>query len=282
MLIPIGGVYLEHDRVHVLIPAFCALAGVALLLRTWRVAPKSFELAPAKPRAGDSAARPALQTRGASPRFVWLPVLRSLFTAHYSMQVALLLFFAFGSARLVLCFWILILWVMARQNTLWLRPLPFRPRSFLIALVAPILVALAGGYFCGTPFSRHPRPIPALPVQILDLGALLGWALAVVLLIALVDWRRLSRIPVKVRNSVGAVLMVVAFVGGLTGSGLLHGVDPLHVAALRLAQALPNSVAVAIALVAAVLGALWWALEKVFAEADCADKPRPQKDEYFA
>jgi hypothetical protein len=86
----------------------------------------------------------------------------------------------------------------------------------------------------------------------------------------------------KVRNSVGAALMLVCFVGGLTGFGLMHGADPLHAAVLRLAQALPSSVGVAMALVAAALAALWWALEKVFAEADSAAKPRAPKDEYSA
>ncbi len=38
----------------------------------------------------------------------------------------------------------------------------------------------------------------------------------------------------------------------------------------------------AMALVAAVLGALWWAIEKVFAEGDYADKPRAPRQEYFA
>jgi hypothetical protein len=194
------------------------------------------------------------------------------------MQVALLLFFAFGSARLALCFWILILWLMARQQTLWLRPLPIRPRAFLIAMVAPILLALAGGHFGGLHLSRHPKPIPALPVQVLDLGAALAWALVAVLAIELVDWRRLSHISVKIRHSVGAALMLVTFVGGF-GFGP-RGVDPLHIAVLRLARALPESLPLAIALVAAMLGVLWLAIEKVFAEGDRATKPRPQKDEY--
>jgi hypothetical protein len=41
-------------------------------------------------------------------------------------------------------------------------------------------------------------------------------------------------------------------------------------------------VGVAVALVAAVLAALWWAIEKAFAEAEHTDKPRAPKDEYFA
>jgi hypothetical protein len=71
-------------------------------------------------------------------------------------------------------------------------------------------------------------------------------------------------------------------VGGIGGSVLLHGVDPLHLAVLRLAAALPDNAGIAMALVLAVLGALWLAIEKVFAEGDYADKPRVQKDEYFA
>jgi len=167
---------------------------------------------------------------------------------------------------------------MARQNTLWLRPLPIRARALLIAMAGPILLALAGGYFGGFHLSRHPKPIPALQVQVLDLGALLGWALAVALAIELIDWRRLSHIPVKIRRIIGVALFVASFVAGLAW----RGGDPLHTAALRLAQVLPGSLPLAIALVAAALGALWWALEKVFAEADCAAKPRVPKDEYFA
>jgi nitrogen fixation-related uncharacterized protein len=278
VFIPITGMHLERHGARFLIPASCALAGIALLARAWSVVPKSFQLAPAKPRHGDGPARVASPAGVASPRFVWLPVLRSMFTAQYSMLLAFLLFFAFGTQRLALGFWILIVWVMARQNTLWLRPLPIRARALLIAMAGPILLALAGGYFAGLYPGRHPKPIPALPVQVLDLGALLGWALAVVLAIELVDWRRLSHIPVNIRHTTGAVLLLISF-----GVGMYwHNAEPLHVAALRLAQALPGSLPLAIALVAAALGALWWALEKVFAEADCASKPRVQKGEYFA
>jgi hypothetical protein len=275
--IPGAGVYLEQHGARFLIPASCALAGIALLARTWSVVPKSFQLAPAKPRGRDGPACPALQTGAASPRFVWLPVVRSVFTARYSMLLAFLVFFPFGSQRLALAFWILILWVMARQNTLWLRPLPIRARALLIAMVGPILLALAGRYLGGLHLGRDLEPIPALRVQVLDLGALLGWAMAVVLAIELVDWRRLSHISVKVRHGVGVALMMVCIVGGLAW----RGGDPLHLAVLRLAQALPNNLALAVALVAAVLGALWWAIEKVFSEADYVDKPRAPKDEHF-
>lgn len=196
------------------------------------------------------------------------------------MLLVYLVFGAFGGQRLSLCFWILILWLAARQNTLWLRPLPIRPSALPITMVAPILLAFAGGYFGGLHSSPHRRPIPALPVQVLDLGSALALALVVVLAIELVDWRPLSHISAKVRYGVGAVLMLVCFVGGLTGSGLMHGVDPLRAAVLRLGRALPDSLALAIALVAAVLWALWRATEKAFAESDRATKPRPQKDEY--
>jgi nitrogen fixation-related uncharacterized protein len=279
VFIPITGVYLEQHGARFLIPASCALAGIALLARTWSVAPKSFELVPAKPRGGDGRARPAFQTGVASPRFVWLPVLRSVFTVPYSMLLAFLVFFGFGGQRLALSFWILVVWVMARLGTLWLRPLPIRARALLIAMAGPILLALAGGYFGGLHLGRDSEPIPVLRVQVLDLGALLGWALVVVLVYALVDWRQLSHIPRKVRISVFVVLMVGATLGGIVSGP--RGVDPLHLAVLRLAQALPNSVGVAVVLVAATLAALWLALEKVFAEADCVGRPRPQKDEYF-
>jgi hypothetical protein len=171
---------------------------------------------------------------------------------------------------------------MARRTTLWLRPLPVRTRTLLIAILAPILLALSLGYAGSFRLHLNPKPVPTLQILILDLGALLGWALAVILVTALGDWRRLTHISRKVRLIVFGVLMGVPFVGGIGGSVLLHGVDPLHKAVLRLAQALPDSLALAVALVAVVLAALWWALEKVFAEADCADKPCVQKDEYFA
>src|ERR1019366_2237718 len=109
----------------------------------------------------------ARQTGVTSPHLVWLPVLRSVFTARYSMMLAFLLFFAYGRQRLTLCFWILIVWVMARQNTLWLRPLPIRARALLIAMAGQILLALAGGSFGGLYLSWASRPMPGLPVQVL-------------------------------------------------------------------------------------------------------------------
>jgi nitrogen fixation-related uncharacterized protein len=282
VLIPLTGMYLARHRASALIPAACAVAGIALLARTWSVVPKSFELAPAKPRAGDGPARLVSPAAAVSPRFVWLPVMRSVFTAPNVMFLGFLVFFATGTLRLALCMWIVFGWLMARRTTLWLRPLPVRTRTLLIAILAPILLALSLGYAGSFRLHLNPKPVPTLQILILDLGALLGWALAVILVTALGDWRRLTHISRKVRLIVFGVLMGVPFVGGIGGSVLLHGVDPLHKAVLRLAQALPDSLALAVALVAVVLAALWWALEKVFAEADCADKPCVQKDEYFA
>lgn len=65
LLIPFTGMYLEHDRMKALIPALCALAGIGLLAREWSVVPKSFQLAPAKPRHRDA----RRGSRGVRPTF---------------------------------------------------------------------------------------------------------------------------------------------------------------------------------------------------------------------
>ena len=271
-----GGLYLMFFRPSALIAASCALAGIALLARTWLAVPKSFELAPTKPGAGDG---PVRQTAVSSPRLVWLPVLRSVFSRPYSTVLLFTLWMALPLMPLFSCFPIIVMWQAARMNTLWIRPLPIRRRALLLTIVAPILLALALGFFTGFHVGRHPRPVPTLQIEVLDLGALLGCALAFVLVNALLDWRRLSPISRRVRIIVFCAFMAVPCLGGMVGTILLHG-DPLHKAVPRLAQALPNSVALAMTLVAAALGALWWAIEKVFAETDSATKPRPQKDEY--
>ena len=266
-------------RATALIPILCALAGVALLARAWFAVPKSFELAPTKPRIWDGTLHLALPDGVFSPRLVWLPVIRPVFTLGYAMGICFLFVGARKGYWIPNCFWILVVWGLAHHSTLWLRPLPIRPRAWLVAMAAPVLLPLAWGYFCGLHYPRHPQPLPAFPIQVLDLGALLAWALVVVLAIELVDWRQWSHVPVKVRHGVGAVLMLVVIVG----SAYSPSDNPLHDAVLRLAQALPNSVTVAFALrCRGARRALVGHRKGITRKASSTDKPRAPRQEYFA
>ena len=247
-------ILLVQFRATALIPSSCALVGIALLARTWSVAPKSFELAPAEPRHGDSLARvqgdprgpggpphllgparPPLQTGVASPRLVWLPVLRSVFTVPYLTLLALLVFFGFGGQRLALCVWILVPWMITRQTTLWLRPLPIRPRALLITMAAPILARTRGWVLRA---ALYPGPIPALPVQVLDLGALLAFGAG------RGTRNRACRLaPFEPHSGQGSSHhRAPCCCWSASGSASYwHDADPLHIAALRLAQALPTA-----------------------------------------
>jgi hypothetical protein len=116
--------------------------------------------------------------------------------------------------------------------------------------------------------------VPALSIQVLELGAILAWQLAVLLLCAVWDWRRFRLVSPKGRTIGLLTTVAVVVLGGLLVFLLGRNVDPLHSVLLLAAATLPGGSAVAVALIAAVLAVVWWALGRVFSEGECTDKPR--------
>jgi hypothetical protein len=259
------------DHISALLPPICALAGIALLAGTWRAVPRSFQISAGKP-AGDPAAL-GLPATSLSPRLAWWPVIRSVFSIPYAFYS---IFYAFAAVpRLWLSgvFWIAAVWLGTRPNIRWLQTLPVRPRPLLATIVTPLLLLSAAGYFARLHIGRHPKPAPALSVQVFELGAMLAWELIVLLLCVAWDWRRLRQISPKGRLVGLLTTIALPTLGGFLT--FFYG-DPLHSAVLRAAHALPGGLAAA-ALSAALLTVLWWALERVFSEAEYTDKPRAPK-----
>ena len=168
-------------------------------------------------------------------------------------------------------------WLAARTNTRWLRTLPVRPRSLLATIVTPLLLSSAAGYFAGFHIGRHPRPAPSLTFQVLELGAILAWELAVLLLCAVWDWRRFRLVSPKGRTTGLLTTVAVVILGGFLVLLLGQNVGPLHSVPLLAAETLPGGLAVAVALSAALLAVGWWALGRVFSEGEYTDKPRAPK-----
>jgi hypothetical protein len=267
---------------HAALPVLmvCAPLSAALFVRTWRAVPKSFQIA----AAGTASAGRATTGRSAEPVTVWLPILRSVFSMQYCFWV---LFFCFMTTNTWVGVPVLLLPVLclvARHRVRWTRALPLKPRTVLWVFLIPLLLALAVASVAGFHFGVHQRPVPELRVQVLELSARFGWALFIVLFLALYDWRRLRRVSPVVRKVLLCLLWAAPLVASMAALFLLpKGNDATLIAdaLLRLSGELPGSLTAVIALAVLPLAALGWALNKVFEEAEYADKPRATKDDSF-
>jgi hypothetical protein len=178
-------------------------------------------------------------------------------------------------------------WFTARQQSRWLCALPVNARALLLTILTPILLLLTVGYFAGLYLPRkRPIPVPDLNVQVLNLAAILGWALLIVLCIALYDWRRLGRFPKWVRALPALLLVGVPwFVPGtlffFVPSAMDQFVRLQRDILQAISHAIPGGVFGAVAASVAALTALYWAVEKVFSEPEFAGKPRPPQDFEF-
>jgi hypothetical protein len=288
-LIPGMGLQLVASP-HAAIPvvATCAALAVALFLRNWRAVPKSFQIAPVGVSADAAPVGHAKAKSGGEPATVWLPILRSVFSWQYGMWLWFLFLAPKSVTWIGSCgFSLAALWGIARQRTGWVQALPIRPRVVLWTILAPVLLTLALGYFVGFHFGSHSRPVPEVRDQVLNLAAMLGWALLVVLFLALFNWRRLRHVPLVIRRGLLGLLLGVPIVGSLTVLMLLSKPATMAAAALipdallRLSRVLPGNLPAVIAFAALPLAALCWAVDRVFEEAEYADKPRAPKDDPF-
>ena len=279
-------VAIPHAAIPVVVT--CAALALALFLRNWRAVPKSFQIALVGASADAAPVGHAKARSGGEPVTVWLPILRSVFSWQYGMW----LWFLFLAPKSVMwiggCgFSLAALWGITRQRVGWTQALPIRPRVVLWTILAPVLLTLASGYFASLHFGSHQRPVPELRDQVLNLGAMLGWALLVVLFMALFNWRRLRHVPLVIRRGLLGLVLGVPIVGSLVVLILLSKPATLAAGALipdallRLSRALPGSLAAVIAFAALPLAALCWAVDRVLEEAEYADKPRAPKDDPF-
>lgn len=269
--------YTAARQVSGVVPALCVLLGVALLVRTWSAVPKSFQVAPEKPAVDRMTSK--LLAGVPSPRPAWLPVLRSVFSIPYSMMIVWTAFAVFAGQWTASSFSIAVAWLAARRSTSWLRVVPVRPRALLFTVISPLLLTSAVAYFAGFYFGRHPRPASDPGLWVFELCALLAWQTAVALACALVDWRRLRHIPHTVRIAAIFFGMAVLTIGSSWGY-LQHHVDLIRAAVLHLAQGSGNIAVLAVVAVATA-AVLWFSMEKLFAEAEYADKPCPAAPGYF-
>jgi len=250
----------------------CAPLSAALFLKTWRAVPKTFQIAPAGKAAGAAPVSRARANRGGEPVTAWLPILRSVWSAQvYGVVPVFFCLAAMQGQWIAACvLFPMGLWQVAPQPVRWAWSLPVNRRMVLWTILAPLFFPLAAGYFLNLHHGgRHPRPIPEPRVQVLTLAAIFAAALLAALFRALLDWRRLRHVPLVVRRVVFAVAVGVAAVANFAFFVLPApaAINDTQVALLRLSRALPASPAAVIA-----LAALYWALDRVFAEAEYADK----------
>jgi hypothetical protein len=149
--------------------------------------------------------------------------------------------------------------------------------------MGPILAAHVLGYLVSFRVHLHAPPVSDPRVVIVTLATILGWVMLTILFCVLLDWRGFARIPRDILTtaffSLFAICSVAIFATLFFSS---HGATWDRDALVELGRTAPMGLPALIAAAAAVLLALYWAVEKVFSEPDFADKPRVSQPDAYA
>jgi hypothetical protein len=198
--------------------------------------------------------------------------------------VTMMGFQTLGGQWLLTPFLLLFVWLGPRTKTRWLWALPVGRRALLWTIIGPIVAAHVMGYLASFRVHRHaPLPVSDPRVVVVTLAAILAWVMLAILFCVLVDWRGFARIPRPVLNTVFLSLFVIWYVPSFAATFFSsHGATWARDALAQLGRAAPMGLPALIAAAAAVLMALYWAVEKVFSQPDFADKPRVSQPDAFA
>jgi hypothetical protein len=235
----------------------CLPLSAALFLRTWRAIPKGLLIAPEA-----VAVRPTRGHAGGEPVVPWLAILRSAFPWGIGAFSPVLFWSAMtGSLVFVCCIGVNIMWMASRPRVRWACVLPVSPRVVLSLVIGPVLVVTAGGYLAGRRYHAVEDP----RFLILHVAAIIGLTLLFVLFNALFDWRRLRHVRLAVRVGLFSPMFPVL---AIVVCGFCH--VELATFLPGVSRALPGNLAAAVAVAGIALAALYWAVERVFAEAEYA------------
>ena len=149
--------------------------------------------------------------------------------------------------------------------------------------MGPILAAHVLGYLASFRVHRHAAPVSEPRVVVVTLAALLGWVMLTILFFVLVDWRGFARIPRRILTTAFLSLFGIWWVASLAVLFFTpYSATWARDALTQLGRTAPMGLPALIATAAAVLIALYWAVEKVFSAPDFADKPKVSQPDAFA
>jgi hypothetical protein len=279
--LPVAGPLMVDHPVP-LVPPLCTLAGVGLFVWAWVAVPRSFQLSSAglkANRAAGQASRPAPLAA-----FRWAPVWRSVGSWQYVFVVTMMGLLTLGGGWLWTPFWLLFAWMGSRTKTRWLWALPVGRRALLWTIMGPILAAHVLGYLASFRIHLRAPPVSDLRVVVVTLATILAWVMLTILFCVLLDWRGFARIPRYILTTVFLLFFAIwSMACFATMYFARHDAATWARDALaRLGRTAPMGLPALIAAAAAVLFALYWAVEKVFSEPDFADKPRVSQPDAFA
>ena len=256
------------------IAAICIGLSAVVFAWVWKRVPNSYRLAPDGPRQiVEAPPRLALSVQ-AVPRpsaaiaWRWMPLLRS---STPGLWVSVMLYVGAALPGGVCGCWLLTFgWVILRQRAVWLRALPVKPRTTLAAFAAQAMAALVAGYL-----SFGLRWVHGTHERVWMLSLILGFALAIMLAMTLVDWRPLTRANPNWRPLPAVAVVVPIF---LTAGLIAFGSKNVFAAPARY---LPASLPLTILICVVPLVLLAWALDRVYAQSEYADRPHVSKDGVF-
>jgi hypothetical protein len=188
-----------------------------------------------------------------------------------------------GGQWLLTPFWLLIAWLGSRTKTRWLWALPVGRRALLWTMMGPIIAAHVLGYLASFRLHRHAAPVSEPRVVVVTLAAILGWVMLTIFFFVLADWRGFACIPRRILTTVFLTLFGIWYVASFAALYFTaYGATWARDALAQLGRTAPIGLPALIATAAAVLIALYWAVEKVFSAPDFADKPKVSQPDAFA
>lgn len=261
---------LEYSTAWSLVHVCCWAVTAWVVVRTWRIVPKSFQLAPEEVSAGDAEAIPAgrTETRG----LPWKAIVETTFPLWGFDYVVVFAAMCVVHSPVFLFFGVMTGWASIRSVIRWMSPLPVRPRVLLAVVVVPNLLSLIGGYLVGVHLQLFQSRLgdTGVHTQIVTLIIIAVWLMAANLCVLSGDSRWVRRVlpPLPWSTFFALALMLVAL-GIALGTMLITHLDPVQWLSSLLFAHLAGSIAAAILL----LGALLWALDAVFKQLEFTDKP---------
>jgi len=252
----------------------CWMVTAAVVVKTWNIVPKSFQLAPAEPPSDEP--EPIPLHRAATHGAPWKPVLRTLLPVRGLEYLVIFLVMCVVPLPLFVVFQTSENWTSARPLIRWMVALPVPPRAVLAAVVLPRMLSLTCGYLVGinlhfSIFNSIRTADAGLRTRIVAVSFIVGCSMLANLCALGCDTQRVRRV---LPAGYWPALSTVLFMGAGMSLFVLQakaGIDTMQ----WISSALPASLAGMAAVLLLVLGTILRALDATFRQVELPGKPGP-------
>lgn len=247
--------------------AFCAIASVALFVRSWLAMPESFQVAPVEARKSSK----RRQARSA-PAIPWLILVRSVIPLRnlFFLPMIFQVLFTHAANWPVVCSFGMFASGLLQPTSCWLRTLPVARRKILTIAAAMVTLTVVIPYSVSVWFGWGGHP--GFRLGLINVICIILVCMSQFTLFLAWGSYRIRRLPMWSRQIVFIPAAIVAVLGGpavmLSSHAHTAGNGALETFLLHLSNRLPENPAAILVVVAIVFAAMLWLLEKLDAQAE--------------